>query len=247
MSRPRLVQAGELRLMPQLAREIDAGYVRQLRRALRQGAVFPPLTIDAADGITVVDGAHRLTATLEEFDADAKVKTTEREFADEADRLAFTFASMLEHGRRPTPMDEARVFRLLEVEHGWSVEQIARRFRFADKDVLARLGRTVSVHAGGELRSVYLKSAVRTRGALDSAGHGSGGTIELDAEQVDLLARATGITVGLHVRQLADLHRLGPTFWPRPSGMLIENIDDALAFLTDYKVSLDAEDAEHAA
>jgi len=109
------------------ARPLNQEHVDSMALAQRNGAVFPPLDVFVEDGqIFIVDGHHRLAATLKNIAEGFEIKSLEgRHFrGNDADRVAHMLNSA--SGLALTPLQLGVQYRKLMV-FGWTEPQIANR------------------------------------------------------------------------------------------------------------------------
>lgn len=109
------------------ARPLNQEHVDAMALAQRNGAVFPPLDVYVEDGeIFIVDGHHRLAATLKNISEGFEIKSLEaRHFrGNDADRVAHMLNSA--SGLALTPLQLGVQYRKL-IGFGWTEEQIANR------------------------------------------------------------------------------------------------------------------------
>lgn len=109
------------------ARPLNQEHVDAMALAQRNGAVFPPLDVYVEDGeIFIVDGHHRLAATLKNIAEGFEIKSLEaRHFrGNDADRVAHMLNSA--SGLALTPLQLGVQYRKL-IGFGWTEEQIANR------------------------------------------------------------------------------------------------------------------------
>lgn len=109
------------------ARPLNQEHVDAMALAQRNGAVFPPLDVYVEDGeIFIVDGHHRLAATLKNIAEGFEIKSLEaRHFrGNDADRVAHMLNSA--SGLALTPLQLGGQYRKL-IGYGWTEPQIANR------------------------------------------------------------------------------------------------------------------------
>jgi ParB-like chromosome segregation protein Spo0J len=109
------------------ARPLNQEHVDAMALAQRNGAVFPPLDVYVEDGeIFIVDGHHRLAATLKNIAGGFEIKSLEaRHFrGNDADRVAHMLNSA--SGLALTPLQLGVQYRKL-IGFGWTEPQIANR------------------------------------------------------------------------------------------------------------------------
>lgn len=109
------------------ARPLNQEHVDAMALAQRNGAVFPPLDVYVEDGqIFIVDGHHRLAATLKNIAEGFEIKSLEaRHFrGNDADRVAHMLNSA--SGLALTPLQLGVQYRKL-IGFGWTEPQIANR------------------------------------------------------------------------------------------------------------------------
>lgn len=103
--------------------EINDDNVRSLARAIEAGTSLPVIVAQTKTN-RVVDGWHRLKATLKVLGADAKITAEFRTYPDEASLLEEAIRLNAGHGARLTRYDQARCSILAE-EMGLSEDRLA--------------------------------------------------------------------------------------------------------------------------
>lgn len=86
---------------------INGLHVQQLSEALRAGAVFPPVLIDA-ETRQVIDGFHRTTAILKVYGTGGAVEVEERRFADDIERYLESLRTNTAHGLNLTSYERTQ-------------------------------------------------------------------------------------------------------------------------------------------
>lgn len=107
-------------------RPIDEVVVSRYRLAMRSGAHFPALVIDA-DTDEIVCGNHRATAAMREFGSDATFPVEHRKFKDRAEQLTVFADDNARHGMPLDGVSRRRVMAAM-IREGMTAEQVASVF-----------------------------------------------------------------------------------------------------------------------
>lgn len=91
--------------------QLAAQNVSSIAQALEAGTTIPPVTADKTS-LRVVDGFHRVTATLRHAGPDATIKTHLVDYPDEQAMFIDAVRLNATHGQRLTPYDQARCLEL---------------------------------------------------------------------------------------------------------------------------------------
>lgn len=105
-------------------RNIDPFTVSRYRIAMRSGAIFPRIVVDS-ETHKVVSGNHTMTAILGEYGEDHVIYVDTRKFKDVADKIEFSAARNVAHGR-PLDSYSKNKIRLALMNYGRTEEEIAR-------------------------------------------------------------------------------------------------------------------------
>lgn len=157
------------------ARPLNAEHVAEMKRALINGAIFPPLEVRVEEGrILVVDGHHRHAAALAAIEEGFDVKSLEcRQFrGNNADRIAHMITSA--SGLALTPLQLGVQYRKLQAL-GWTEKQIADRRGKSDqhvKDLIQLAEADTDVHQAvnsGQISSTEALKAFKQHGSKAGA------------------------------------------------------------------------------
>jgi hypothetical protein len=121
--------------------DVDGGHVADLARALRAGAVLPPVVADRASR-RLADGWHRRRAAIRVGGPEATVQVEWQDYPDAAAIFADAVARNAIHGRKLDRQDQIRVAVLAE-RFGITTEQIGSLLRIEAARVLELRPRVV--------------------------------------------------------------------------------------------------------
>lgn len=88
------------------AQELDATNLKRMKIALEAGVILPPIIINK-DDMRVIDGFHRITATLSVFGDDADIEADVRHYETEAEMFLDAGRYNARHGLPMGPRDRA--------------------------------------------------------------------------------------------------------------------------------------------
>jgi hypothetical protein len=126
-------------------RPVNTVFVSRYRQAYRQGAGFPPITIDQHK--MIVSGNHRYAALLAEFGEEHEIEVVQKKFKTDRDRLEFFANENTKHGNALDGISKKRISLAL-IKEGATQEDIARIFDVSVKRVISWGGNSVMVEIG---------------------------------------------------------------------------------------------------
>lgn len=202
--------------------QVNLYAVQQMVHALKSGAVFPPLIVEA-ETHRLIDGRHRREAyTREGVD---KIAVTEKVYASEADAYADAVRLNIGHGQSLDQYSvRAAVARL--IEFGYERAAISEVVR-VPVDHLETIVKGFAVAPTGQ--PVALKGGLR-----HMAGQ------PLSEKQMNVNRSYAGGKATFYARQVADI--LTADLWPRESQAFCSEMDR----LTDLWQKVRAAEAEAA-
>ena len=168
--------------------DVDRQHVANLTRAIRAGIELPPIIIERKTK-RIVDGFHRVRATIQVGGPTAEIMAIEKTYPSEADLLRDAIESNASHGRRLDAQDRTRCVLLLS-EHKLTDEQIAVSLHTTKQDVERLRFKVVLVE--GEVRPA--KPVIRSQLNEDMR--------EVTEEQYQVARSSSGWSALRNIRQL---------------------------------------------
>jgi hypothetical protein len=147
--REKMVKVGDLVIDPELTRmrPVNAVFVSRYRQAYRSGEQLPMPLVEAKTN-RVVSGNHRVTALLEEYGEDHKIKVQSESFATESDVVKAFARENATHGNALSGSSRAALtIKLLQL--GTSPEEVANIFGVSVRRVEEWGGHVVAVVGNG--------------------------------------------------------------------------------------------------
>jgi hypothetical protein len=179
------------------AQKLDTANIRQMKEALESGVTLPPIIINKED-MRVIDGFHRLSATLELYGDDATIEADVRYYATEGEMFLDAGRYNAKHGKPMSPMDRA-YFIIKARRMKIPAPEVAKAIGMlpdAMKDFLAK--RSAMVESTGERIPLPYGAA-----HLSAAEHGEA----LNDDQEHYARTATGNAPMMHARLLLSALR----------------------------------------
>lgn len=159
------------------ARPIDPEHVESIKLAYKSGATLPPLFVRVEDGhIILVDGHHRLAATMELIADGEEVRRIDviQFRGNDADRIALMLTSS--QGKALTPLQAGQQYAKLQ-KYGWTFDEIAAKVGKKVPHVKSLIELT---EADGDIQAMVTRGEVSATTALASVKkHGSGAKKQL--------------------------------------------------------------------
>jgi len=179
------------------AQSLDSANIRQMKEAMQADIILPPIIVNKSD-MRVVDGFHRLSATLALYGDEAEIEADVRVYETESEMFLDAGRYNSKHGLPMSPMDRAHF--ILK----------ARRMRIPVPAIAEALGMQASTMKEFiEKRSAIVKSTGEKiplpYGAahLSTAAHGK----ELTEEQEHYARTTDGNAPMMHARMLLNALR----------------------------------------
>lgn len=123
-------------------RPVNPVFVSRYRQAMRNGDVFPKITVDADN--TIISGYHRYNAYLEEYGDSHEIDVIKVAFKSEAERIEYAVKDNSKHGNPLDGITRRRVVLKL-TELGREPEAIAKLLGVAVKRIDELAGFSVVV------------------------------------------------------------------------------------------------------
>ncbi len=179
-------------LWPRREGELDSTNLKRMREAMEAGIILPPIIVNK-DDMRVVDGFHRVTASLSVFGDDAEIDADVRAYASEQEMFLDAGRFNAIHGLPMSPLDKAHF--IIK----------ARRMKIPAPEIAKALGMQAdAMKEFLEKRSAIVKSTGEkiplAYGAqhLSTAENGK----ELNSNQEAYARTATGNAPMMHARML---------------------------------------------
>ena len=139
-------------------RKVDPYVVSTYRQAMRTGAEFPPIHVDA--DMRVVSGNHRLAALIGEHGLDHTESVVVHTFADDIERMRFAVRENVNHGRQLDTWTKKKIAAWFR-NHGEGEEKVSELLGIpAAKIVQWQDCGQVAVIGGGKKRWEPVKAKV---------------------------------------------------------------------------------------
>jgi hypothetical protein len=179
------------------AQKLDTANIRQMKEALDSGVMLPPVIVNK-DDMRVIDGFHRVTATLELFGDDAMIEADVRHYETEGEMFLDAGRYNAKHGLPMSPMD--RAYFIIK----------ARRMRIPAPEVAKAIGMLPdAMKSFLEKRSAMVESTGERIPLAYGASHlavAENGRA-LNETQEHFARTATGIVPMMNARQLLNALR----------------------------------------
>jgi hypothetical protein len=148
-------------------RRVNPMFVSRYRQAMRNGAEFPPLIVEAGTNV-IISGNHRYEAMMQEYPDTWEVECIVAKYANEAERIEAVVRENATHGN---PLDSwsRKKAALKLAELGRGAEEIGRLLGVSVKRVEDYGGQTVLVRNGKQTKRMPVKAHFPAMGERVSA------------------------------------------------------------------------------
>jgi hypothetical protein len=177
--------------------DVDARHISYMREALRAGADFPPIVINAKTK-QVIDGFHRVKTYQHEYDGKCKVSVLPKDYASEAEMVLDSIRYNASHGRALSRYDRTHCIMVGDNLHIPEDELASAMAMTIDSVGKLRVERIGTMKVGKSSRPTPLKRTI---------GHMAGKT--LTKRQAETNERLGGMNQGFYVNQVILLIESG--------------------------------------